>query len=474
MTRNIQTVLGVSLGACLLFAGCIPRKESYKQPNLPTPPSWQTGPSEQNTQAAPGLPAATDLKWKEFFSDEKLKNVVELALKNNRDLRVAALNVERARAQYRIQRAAQYPELDATGSITAYRIPAEASSTGASYIYESNQVAAQVSAWELDLFGRVRNLTKAQLELYLATEQGRASAQMALISSVAAQYLTLSSDIDSLHIAQSTLESQNATLELVRQARDRGVKSNLDFSQSLSQVQAAQVDVVKYNRLITLDQNALNVLVGVQVASDLMPSGLVPDNSIKDVAAGLPSDVLLHRPDILQAEHQLKSAYANIAAVRAAYFPRISLTVAGGTASGALSALFSNGSATWETIPQVTLPLFDMGKRRANYKIAQIDRDTYLAQYEKTVQTAFQEVSDSLTTRTRLLEQQEAQQALVNTLSETYRLSEARYKVGLDSYQNVLDAQRSLYTGQQGLVTVRLARLTNLVTLYKALGGGIQ
>jgi multidrug efflux system outer membrane protein len=463
MTRNILVLL------CVLLACCAPRKQSYKQPPPPVPPAWNAGlPAGESAGGA----APADLHWTDFFLDDNLRQVVKLALENNRDLRIAALNVEKAQAQFRIQRANQFPKVNAGATADAYRVPRDMSTNDKAYTYETMQIGVQVSSWEADLFGRIRSLKQQALEQYLATEQGRISTQMALVSSTAAAYLTLGADRDSLRLAQATLDAQKATYDLVRQTRDKGIKSDLDLSEAQSQVEAAQVDVVKYTSLRTLDENALNLLVGAPVPEELLPGKLCSDEAFKDVAAGMPSEVLLRRPDIASAEHQLKAAYANIAAARAAFFPTISLTGGGGITSSALSQLFSPRAATWAFAPQITVPIFDAGTRKANYRLAELDRDTAVAQYEQAIQAAFREVSDSLNQRTRLLEQQTAQQALVNTLGVTYRLTEARYKAGVDNYLNVLVAQRSLYTGQQNLVNIRFLRLGNLVTLYKVLGGG--
>jgi multidrug efflux system outer membrane protein len=252
------------------------------------------------------------------------------------------------------------------------------------------------------------------------------------------------------------------------------VKSALDVSEALSLVQAAQVDAVKYSRQLNVDENELEVLVGAPVPAEILPIGLLPDKALKDISAGMPSEVLLRRPDIIEAEHNLKSSYANLAAARAAYFPTIKLTAGAGITSGSLADLFKGGPGTWEFGPQITLPIFDAGSRNAKYKIAQVDRDTYVANYEKTIQIAFQEVSDALNGRVRLLEEEEAQQTAVNTLSDTYRLTDARYKAGIDNYLSMLDAQRSLYSGQQSLISIRLSRMSNLVTLYKVLAGGAE
>jgi multidrug efflux system outer membrane protein len=353
-----------------------------------------------------------------------------------------------------------------------YRVPKDLSLTGRPYTSEQYNVGLGAASWELDLFGRVRSLKSQALEQYLATEQARTASQISLVAAVAGSYLTLAADRDNLRLAQSTFASQQSSYNLILRRRELGIGSDLDLRQAESQVESARVDIIRFTGQVTLDENALNLLVGAPVSASLLPDELGSDRALKDISAGLSSEVLLRRPDILAAEHQLKAAYANIGAARAAFFPQITLTGSGGLMSSRLSDLFQGSARTWAFAPQVVMPIFDAGTRRANLRIAQVDRDSSVAEYERTIQSAFREVSDSLNQRTSLMEQQNAQQALVNTLEETYRLSEARYNAGIDSYLSVLVAQRSLYGGQQTLVSLRMARLGNLVTLYKVLGGG--
>lgn len=455
------------LGLAASLTGCVQPK--YKRPAMPVPPSWPESASSQTS--APDAPQAAELKWQDFFTEKKLQSVIKLALDNNRDLRIAALNVQRVQAQYRIQRAQQYPTVNAGADGQIYRLPEKMSPTGHAYNVEQYNVGL-TTAWELDLFGRIRSLKASALEQYLAADQTRSAAQISLVAAIANTYLTLAADRENVRLAQTTLDAQQASYDLIRHSREAGIASDLDLRQAQSQVEAARVDIARYTGQVALDENALNLLVGSPVAADLLPDELAADSSLKDVSAGLSSEVLLRRPDILAAEHQLKAAYANIGAARAAFFPRISLTAGAGVMSGDLSNLFEDHANTWNFVPQITAPIFDAGARRANLKASWVDRDMAVADYEKSIQSAFREVSDSLTLRTRLMEQQQAQQSLVNALDETYRLSEARYKAGIDSYLSVLVAQRSLYGAQQGLVSVRIARMTNLVTLYKVLGGG--
>jgi len=465
----------MSLGACLGLSGCVPPKQTYRQPDLPVAPAvWHDG--LNNQQQANETPKAdhtvADTTWQDVYTDPKLREVIQLALKNNRDLRVSLLNVEKAEAQFRLQRASQFPEIDASASGEAYRVPSSSSPTGKSYVSESINAGVGISSWEVDIFRRLHNLSKQQFELYLASQESRRDTQVSLISSVASQYLSVAADQETLAFAQQTFTSQQATYDLTRQSRDHGIKSDLDVSESLSQVESARADIAKYQHQLNSDLTELEVLVGIQVPAGLLPSSMKESEWLKDVSVGLPSETLLHRPDIREAEHNLKSAYANIASARAAYFPKITLTTSGGVTSASLSSLFKGGPGTWEFYPQVSLPIFDAGTRAANYKTARVERDTYIAQYEKAIQTAFQDVSDALNGRTRLLEEEKAQEANVKALTDTYRLTEARYKSGIDNYQSVLDAQRSLYSGQVTLISLRLSRLSNQVTLYKALGGG--
>jgi multidrug efflux system outer membrane protein len=465
-----RRLLILGMTACL--SGCL--QPRYHRPALPVPPSWPENTASQTN--APVAPEASDIKWKEFFTDEKLQAVIALALANNRDLRIAALNVERVEALYRIQRAEQFPQIDATASGDVYWLPTTATVGGfkipeASTVKQYN-VGLGITSWELDLFGRIRSLKHQALEQYLASEQTRSAAQISLVAEVANSYLAFAADRENLRLAQTTFEAQEASYDLIRRSRDAGIASDLDLRQAQSQVEAARVDIARYAGQIALDENALNLLAGTPVDSRLLPGELGSDHALKDLSAGLPSEVLLRRPDIRTAEHQLKGAYANIGAARAAFFPRITLTGGGGFMSSDLSDLFTGGAKTWNFAPQIVMPIFNAGALEANLKVSKVDRDVAIAEYDKTIQSAFREVSDSLALRTTLTEQQDAQQALVNALDETYRLSEARYKAGIDSYLSVLVAQRSLYRAQQELVSLRMARQANVVTLYKVLGGG--
>lgn len=451
----------------LALTGCVSMAPKYRTPVAPVPGVWPGGPSSGSAG-----PQATRIAWRAFYVDERLREVLDLALRNNRDLRIAALNTEKARAYYRIQRAGLLPAVSAVGQGFKERLPASVSSTGRSMVVEQDSATVGVSAWELDFFGRVRSLKNRALEQYLATEQARDSAQISLLGGVANLYLVLAADQEGLKLAQDTLASQDTSSRLIQQRFELGLSSEIDAQRARIGLETARGDVARYTRAVALDVNALDLLVGAPVPADLLPVSLGAVTALKDLTPGLPSEVLVHRPDILAAEHQLRAANANIGAARAAFFPRISLTAATGSMASDLSGLFTGGSDTWTFAPRIDLPIFDTGARRADLKVAHADRDIALAQYEKAIQSAFREVADALAQRGTLGDQLAAQEALARALDRTYQLATERYKAGLDGYLSVLDAQRSLIAAQQGLITLRLARAANLVTLYKVLGGG--
>ncbi|MGC9966510.1 MAG: efflux transporter outer membrane subunit [Syntrophobacteraceae bacterium] len=460
-TILLLVVAGVFLTGCTM----IPK---YTRPEAPVPSGWPSGPAYKETPQ--GALVVADLKWHEFFADERLQTIIETALKNNRDLRVAALNVEKARALYRIQRAELLPTAEATGSGIRQRVPADVSTTG--YVTTSNLFSANVgiSSWEIDFFGRIRSLGEKALEEYFATEHARRSAQILLVSEVANAYLVFAADRENVKLAQSTLEAQQAAYNLIRRRFEVGLAPELDLRQAQTRVDAARVDVAKYTQFAAQDENALNLLLGSSVQVDLLPEGLSVVAPLPDVSPGMSSEVLLRRPDILQAESLLKAANANIGAARAAFFPRISLSTAIGTASSDLTGLFQPGSLAWNYAPQIVMPIFDARLWPA-LKATKVDREITLAQYEKAIQGAFREVADALAQRGTLGDQMEAQQSLVDASAAAYRLSNARYEKGTDIYLNVLDAQRSLYSAQQGLISIRLAKLSNQVRFYSVLGG---
>jgi outer membrane protein, multidrug efflux system len=463
MIKKLMLVAAiVCLGGCTM-------EPKYTRPAAPIPTAWPSGPAYKKAASTAKAPAPSDLNWRQFFTDARLQEIINLALKNNRDLRLAALNVERARAMYRVQRAELYPSVE-TG-VTASKQHALISGQTGLVTIQQYGVNLGISSWEIDFFGRIRSLSKKALEEYFATEQGRRSAQILLLSEVADAYLTLAADRENLKLAQSTLETQQAAYHLIQRRFDVGIAPELDLRQAQTRVEAARVDVAKYTEAAAQDVNALNLLAGSPVPADLLPQDLSAVKPLPDVSPGTSSEVLLRRPDIRQAENALKAANANIGAARAAFFPRITLTSAIGSASGQLSGLFQPGSFVWNYSPQLVLPIFD-ARTWSALKVTKVDRKIAVAQYEKAIQSAFREVTDALAAKGTLGDQMKAQQSLVNASAATYRLSNARYEKGIDIYLNVLDAQRSLYAAQQGLITIRLAKLANQVKLYAVLGGG--
>jgi multidrug efflux system outer membrane protein len=454
----------------VLLTGCS-LAPKYTRPEAPVPASWPSGPAYDNAQVSPGAPVSAELKWREFFTDERLREVIETALKNNRDLRTAALNVERARAVYGIARADLLPTVNATGRGAKQRVPTDLSRSGNTETPEEYNVNLGISSWEIDFFGRIRSLKDKALEEYLATEQARHGAQLLLVSEVASAYLAFAADRETLKMAQSTQDTQQAAYDLIRKRVDVGLSPELDLRQAQTRVDAARVDVALYSRLVAQDENALDLLVGSKVPAELLPDNLTLVSPAREISPGISSEVLLLRPDILQAENLLKAANANIGAARATLFPRISLTTSFGTTSTELSGLFRSGSESWNFAPQIVVPIFDARSWSA-LKVVKVEQEIAVAQYEKAIQTAFREVADALAVRGTVEDQLSAQQSLVEAVSETYRLSNARYAKGIDSFLGVLDAQRSLYAAQQGLIAVRLTRFANQVRLYAVMGGG--
>jgi outer membrane protein, multidrug efflux system len=455
--------------ALLALSGCGSMAPQYTRPEMPVSASWPSGAAYGEV----GGEGITGIAWQDFFAHDKLKKLIVLTLENNRDLRVAALNIERSRAQYQIQRADLFPAVNASGRADLQLVPASVSATGQNMTSHQYSIGLGFSAYELDLFGRIRSLKDRALEQFLGTEQTRRSLQISLVAEVATDYLTLAADQERLKIAHDTLSTQRASYDLVKRRFELGISSELDLRQAQTSVDAARVDIARYTAQVAQDRNALELVAGSPVPADLLPGELGGVTALKDISPGLPSEVLQRRPDILQAEYKLRAANANIGAARAAFFPRITLTTSVGIASDDLSNLFKGSPAAWSFAPQITLPIFNAGANRANLKVAELDRDIFLADYEKAIQTAFREVSDALAQRGTVGGQLEAQQSLVEATGQSYVLSQARYEKGVDSYLNALDSQRSLYGAQQNLIAVRLSKLVNLVTLYKVLGGGV-
>jgi len=467
MNRQLLFIL---VGLAIFLGGCS-LAPKYTQPQAPIPAQWPQGAAYKDVRELSGAVKVLKLNRKEFFADPKLQKIIETALNNNRDLRLAALNVERARALYGIQRAELFPTVNGEGSWNKQRIPADVMGFPENLTIERYDVSLGISSWEIDFFGRIRSLKEQALEEYLATDEARRSAQIALVSEVARVYLTLAADRENFKLARSTLLTQQDSYDLINRQYKVGIATKLDLRRAQTQVDTARRNVARYAQITAQDQNALNLLAGSPVPEDLLPlnlSSLTPPN---EISPGLSSDVLLNRPDIVAAEHRLKGAYAFIGAARAAFFPRISLTTSFGTASDELSGLFSSGSDTWNFAPRIVMPIFD-ARTWAALRVSKANRKIILTQYEKAIQTAFREVADALAVDGTINQQVSAQQSLVDAVAETYRLSNKRYTIGIDSYLGVLDAHRSLFAAQQGLISLRLARLANQVRLYAVLGGG--
>jgi multidrug efflux system outer membrane protein len=457
--------------AATILAGCGTLAPDYQRPVPPISSNWPSGPAYATNASGQ---SAANVSWHDFVTDSKLQQLITLALANNRDLRVTALTIEKAQAQYQITRSTLFPHINATAGENASLTPAGISPSGTGYTLHNYNVGLGLSAYELDFFGRVRSLKDQALEQYLSTEEAHRSTQLSLIAQVATAYLTLAADQEHLSLAADTLRTQQSTYAMDKRRFELGAASQLDLSQAQTAVDTARGDVARYTSMVAQDINALNLLVGTSVPEELLPSAsLTTITAVRDLPAGLPSDLLQNRPDIQEAEHQLKAANANIGVARAAFFPSITLTGSIGTASNKLSGLFDSGSRVWQFAPQLNLPIFDGGSNTANLKVAKADREISLAQYEKAIQSAFREVADALADHGTLDTQLAAQQSLVDATALSLKLSDARFQNGVDSYLTVLDSERSLYTAQHNLINLKLAQAANLITLYKALGGGV-
>ncbi|VVO41951.1 efflux RND transporter outer membrane subunit EmhC [Pseudomonas fluorescens] len=463
-----KSLLSIAIAA-LVLSGCslIP---DYQRPEAPVAGQYPQGPAYSPAQAP--AQAAAEQGWKQFFHDPALQQLIQVALENNRDLRVAALNIDAFAAQYRIQRADLFPAVSANGTGSRQRVPARASQTGEAGITSSYSATVGISAYELDLFGRVRSLSEEALQQYFATEEGRRSTQISLVANVANAYLTWQADKELRKLTQDTLGAFEESLKLTARSNEVGVASALDLAQSRTSVENARAQLARYTRQVAQDENSLVLLLGTGIPANLQTAKPLSDELLSDVPPGLPSDLLQRRPDILQAEYNLKAANANIGAARAAFFPSISLTANAGSLSPDLSGLFKGGSGTWLFQPQINLPIFNAGSLRASLDYSKIQKDIGVANYEKSIQTAFQEVADGLAARQTYTEQLQAQRDFVTANQDYYRLAERRYRIGVDSNLTFLDAQRQLFSAQQALITDRLAQLTSAVNLYKALGGG--
>ena len=476
--KQVMNIRIATLTAAALLAGCS-MAPKYERPEAPIAADWPGLRLPRSLAGTPSTPstavlsaAAADIEWQSFFSDPKLRQLIEAALRNNRDLRIAVLNIEQARAQFQIRRADQFPTVGAAAA--GSRQP---NANGNGSIASVYTAGLALTSYEIDFFGRVASLKDAALAQYLATEEGRKTAQTGLVAAVANTYLSLLADEELLAITQQTLATREESFKLSQLRFDNGITSELDLRQAESLLEAARISLAQLQRQRALDENLLVLLLGQPLSADLalaVPAGqgLADTPVMADVPAGLPSDLLTRRPDIRQAEQQLLAANANIGAARAAFFPRISLTASAGSVSNHLSGLFKSGTYGWTLAPQLFLPLFDAGRNQAGLDSSKAGRDIAVAQYERAIQTAFREVADALAGRATLGEQLRAQQAQANAEAIRFKLSDLRYQNGVANYLDLLDAQRSLFTARQAVVQIRLAQLQAQVTLYRALGGG--
>ncbi len=466
MNFSRLTLLSVALSITL--TGCANLAPEYIQPSAPVAATW---PTEQGSDLE-AMPV-DEIGWKEFYGDERLRQLIELALNNNRSLRQNALAVESARAQFQITRADTLPVIDGTGSSSAQRSGGEST--------HDYSISLGISAFELDFFGRLNNLRDQALETYLSYEESLRSMRITLVAEVATAYFTLAADQQSLRLAESTLESQQKSLDLTLKTFDIGTASGLDVATAQTSVDTARADIAIYQTQIAQDLNTLTLLVGQPIEQALVADSGTSDydplapliHAIGPVVEA-PSELLQRRPDVLAAERSLRAAYADIGAARAARFPSITLTTSAGTSSSQLSDLFGGGSGLWSFVPSVSVPIFDGGSGKATVRVAEVARDTALAEYEYAIQTAFQEVSDALSEQSNMQDLLAARKSLLEANEKIYRLTEASYRKGLESSLSVLTAQRSYYTAQQNMISTRLEEASNWVTLYRVLGGGWQ
>ncbi|WP_218946695.1 efflux transporter outer membrane subunit [Stenotrophomonas sp. SbOxS2] len=451
----------------LALTACTSLQPTYKRPALPVADHW----SGQQTVA--GGDAAVKILWMQFVADRDLRELIRHALQDNRDLRIAVLNINKARAMYDIRRADLLPGVDAAAGESAQRTPAPVSSTGTTLVTHALSANVAVSAYELDLFGRVRSLRDQALQQYLATEEAQRSTHLALVGEVISAYLQWTADTQELGLAKETLRSRQSAFDLQERRLKAGSAAELNLRQAEGELEAARAQVLTAASTVAMDRNALELLVGHPLPTDLAPAASVDEVlAVQEVPVGLPSDLLLNRPDILAAEHRLIGTNANIGAARAAFFPTVTLTGSAGFASDGLSDLFEGPNRAWSFLPQISLPILDGERRKAHLAVAEAERDIAVAQYEQSIQTAFREVADILVQRSSLAGQLQVVERRVTVAQQVHDMVQRRYKAGLATYLEVLEAQRTLLATQQSLISVHSSRQASLVSLYKALGGG--
>jgi multidrug efflux system outer membrane protein len=445
------------LGAGLALAGCtmIPQ---YERPAAPVAAQYPGASQTNETDVA-------DIAWQTFFADERLTKLIEVALTNNLDLRVAMLNVEQSRAQYRVTRSASFPTVDGSGGFTR--------SHAAGMTSDQYSASLGTTAYELDFFGHVRSLNAQALEKYLATAEAKRDAQITLVSEVATEYFTLRQAGEQLQLAQQTFKAVQESYDINKATFEAGASSQLDVSTADGQLQTAKINVLTYQRQLAQAENYLVLLIGQPLPAELpAPQPFNSTNLLAEIPAGLPSELVQRRPDILEAEHTLKAANANIGAARSAFFPTITLTASAGSTSSQLTQLFGAGTGVWSFAPQATLPIFTGGQNRAQLDSAKVATRIEVADYQKAIQTAFRQVADALVAITTYADQVHAESIAINAEQVRYDLSNLRYRQGEDTYLNVLLAQQDLYSAQQGLLQAQYNKIAGQISLYQALGGG--
>lgn len=470
MKLNKFTNISIAVSVALLFSGCSFKESEYSKPNAPIEKTFPKGDAYDSSIY---IKEPTNINWGNIILDEKLKEVIKIALKQNRTLKEANANILSAKATYDIQHASQFPAIDGTISGSKARSLSGTDSKGndTSSISESYKATVGVSSYELDFWGKAKNLSKADFESYLAEIETQRVSKITIISEVAEAWLTIASDKSLLDLAIKTSQSSKKSLDIIKARFDIGVDDKSTFYSAQTVYYQALADEQNYKTLVAQDINALNLLVGEKVSENLLPKNLdFTKEYLSAVPINLSSDVLLKSPDIVAAEHNLKSANANINVARAAYFPSISITTTAGIASSALNNLFSGGAASiWSFVPTITLPIFDWGSKDATLEYAKAQRDSYIAAYELAIQTAFSEVSDALARYGTIEQQLDAQRNLVTASQNSFFISQKRYESGVDDYLTALTSQRTLYSVQQSLISLQLTKMTNRVTLYRVL-----
>lgn len=469
MQYSNKLKLIMAIGCTFYFSACTMLIPEYKRPLSPIPSGWDNNMVKKQNDLLPEDNKVFIMPWKEVVLDEKIQHVIEIAFKQSRSLREAVASIESAKATYNVQNASEFPTINA--GLSGNRGKTQSSSPSITQTYSAT---VGVSSYELDLFGKAHNLSTVEYEKYLSLQENQRSLRITLISEIVTAWLTLASDKNLLELSKSTEVSAKKTLDVMQNKVNLGVSSALDLYEVQTLYYQAQADIAKYKTKVEQDKNALNLLAGEIIDDKWLPEGLNANKQyLAQVPTNMSSSVLLNRPDILSAEHNLKSANANIGVARAAYFPSISITADKGLVSAALSHLFSGGATSvWSFVPNLTLPIFDFGAKKSNLDYTKSQKDYYVAAYELAIQTAFKEVADALARRQTIKDQLNAQNNLVQASKNSYTISNLRYKSGIDTYLNSLIAQRTFYAAQQTLISVQLEEMTNRITLYRVLGGG--